>query len=81
MDEDKADVVYKMVLIFEIHKDFVHERLYKFTPEIEANHNLSFLFTEVWVILESKSRFFLKRRHCSLKGKVSSLSFPIRQCT
>ena len=32
-----------MVLIFESHKDFVHERLCKFTPEIEANRNLSFL--------------------------------------
>ena len=31
-----------MVLIFEIHKDFVHERLCKFTLEIEANRNLSF---------------------------------------
>ena len=30
-----------MVLIFEIHKDFVHERLCKFTPEIEANRALS----------------------------------------
>ena len=39
-----------MVLIFEIHKDFVHERLCKFTPEIEANRNLSFLFTYVGVI-------------------------------
>ena len=44
MDKDKADVVEKMVLIFEIQKDFVHERLCKFTPEIEANGNLSFLF-------------------------------------
>ena len=42
MDKDKADVVEKMVLIFEIQKDFVHERLCKFTPEIEANRNLSF---------------------------------------
>ena len=31
-----------MVLIFEIKKDFVHERLWKFTPEIEVNRNLSF---------------------------------------
>ena len=46
MDKDKADVVEKMVLIFEIHKDFVHERLCKFTPEIEANRNLSFLFNK-----------------------------------
>ena len=33
-----------MVLIFEIHKDFVHERLCKFTPEIEVNRTLSFLW-------------------------------------
>ena len=43
-----------MVLIFEIHKDFVHERLCKFTPEIEANLNLSFLFIYVWVIVRIK---------------------------
>ena len=36
MDKDKADVVKKMVFIFEIHKDFVHERLCKRTPEIET---------------------------------------------
>ena len=29
--EDKADVVQKMVLIFEIRRDVVHERLCKFT--------------------------------------------------
>ena len=29
--EDKADVILKMVLIFEIRKDVVHERLCKFT--------------------------------------------------
>ena len=34
-----------MVLIFEIHKDIVYERLCKFMPEIEANLNMSFLFT------------------------------------
>ena len=45
MDKDKADVVEKMVLIFEIHKDFVHGRLCKFMPENEANRNLSVLFT------------------------------------
>ena len=46
MDKDKADVLLKIVLIFESHKDFVHERLCKFTPEIEANGNLSFLFNK-----------------------------------
>ena len=46
MDEDKADVASKMVLIFEIHNDFVHERFCKFTPEIEANRNLSFCLDE-----------------------------------
>ena len=31
-----------MVLIFEIRKDFVNERLCKFMAEIEANLNMSF---------------------------------------
>ena len=35
-----------MVLIFEIREDVVHERLCKFMVlKIEANRNLSFLFT------------------------------------
>ena len=45
-----------MVLIFEIHKDFVHERLCKFTPEIEANRNLSFLLYK-FVGLDTSAAF------------------------
>ena len=70
-----------MVLIFEIHKDFVNERLCKFTPEIEATRQFElFIYISLGDIEKSKS-VFLKRRHCSLKGKVSSLSFLIRQCS
>ena len=53
-----------------------------------ANSRLKLKRTVIWAFclynfgwyLKQKS-VFLKRRHCSLKGKVSSLSFPIRQCS
>ena len=50
-----------MVLIFEIHNDFVHERFCKFTPEIEANRNLSFCLDEFG--------WYLKIKVGLLKGK------------
>ena len=57
-----------MVLIFESHKDFVHERLCKFTPEIEANRNLSFFLHKFGWYLKAKVGF-LKAKTLFTEGK------------